>query len=270
MTRAQERAAARRRWEKQQAAAAQKAADRDRGKRVLAIVAALAVVVGGFVFAAQTLRPDSGAQAGATQTPTAATTNTAGCPMPPRDYGTSAELTVPDKKPFEGKTYLATVTTNCGDISLELDGAKAAQAVASFVQLAQTGYWINSPCHRLTTTGIFVLQCGDPTGSGSGNPGYGFAVENAPKDGIYPRGTLAMARTNDPVKGNGGQFFLVYEETELPDPDGYTIFGKIVGGMDIVDKIAKAGVGAAADNPSDGAPAAPISILRVTVTEKKA
>jgi peptidyl-prolyl cis-trans isomerase B (cyclophilin B) len=272
VTRAQERAAARRRWEKQQAAAARRSADRDRNKRVVAVVAVLAVVIVGFIVAAQAIKPGGTTAAGAktTTTPTTATTNAAGCPMPPNKYGTGAELTLPDKKPFEGKTYIATMTTNCGDVTLQLDGTKAPQAVASFVQLAQKGYWINSPCHRLTTSGIYVLQCGDPTGSGQGTPGYGFAVENAPKDQTYPRGTVAMARTSDPVKGNGGQFFLVYKDTQLPDKNGYTIFGTITGGMDIVDKIAKAGVGQAADNPSDGVPAAPISILRVTVTEKKA
>ena len=268
MTRAQERAAARRRWEKQQAAAALKAADRDRTKRVVAVVAALAVVIVGFLFAAQAMR--SGGSSVAGSTPTNATTNAAGCPMPPSTYGTGARLTLPDKKPYEGRTYVATMTTNCGDITLELDGGKAPQAVASFVQLAQKGYWINSPCHRLTTAGLFLLQCGDPTGSGGGDPGYGFAVENAPKDQTYPRGTLAMARSEDARTGNGGQFFLVYGDTQLPDPNGYSIFGRITGGMDIIDKIAKAGVGAASERPTDGAPAAPISILRVTVTEKKA
>ena len=267
MTKAQERAAARRRWDKQQSAAARKAADRDRSKRVVAVVAVLAVLVVGFVFAAQAFKPGTKAAPGST---TAPTTNAAGCPMPPDKYGTGAELTLPDKQPYVGKTYVATLTTNCGDITLELDGAKAPQAVASFVQLAQKGYWINSPCHRLTTEGFFVLQCGDPTGSGGGTPGYGFGVENAPKDGAYPRGTLAMARTTDPAKGNGSQFFLVYKDTVLPDPSGYSIFGRITGGLDIVDKIAKAGVGAAAEKPSDGVPAAPISILRVTVIEKKA
>ena len=115
-----------------------------------------------------------------------------------------------------------------------------------------------------------MLQCGDPTGTGQGNPGYGFAVENAPKDGKYPRGTLAMARTSDPKKGNGGQFFLVYGDSTLPDPDGYTVFGTVTSGLDIVDKIAAAGVAPGGASATDGFPAAPISILRVAVTEKKA
>ena len=102
-----------------------------------------------------------------------------------------------------------------------------------------------------------------------GGPGYGFGVENAPKDGQYPAGTLAMARTSDP-NSNGGQFFIVYKQTQLPGPRrGYSIFGKVTGGMDIVDKIAAAGrrAGRPAGNT---APHQPISILKVAVTEKKA
>ena len=111
-----------------------------------------------------------------------------------------------------------------------------------------------------------MLQCGDPTGTGTGGPGYGYGIENAPADGTYPRGTLAMARTQDP-NSNGGQFFIVFEETALPvEGGGYSIFGEVVEGMDIVDAIAEAGV---AGGAGDGVPAQPISILDVTV-EKKA
>ena len=149
--------------------------------------------------------------------------------------------------------------TTCGEITPELYGDKAPQTVASFLFLARDGYWDDSPCHRLVTSGIFVLQCGDPTGTGSGGPGYGYGVENAPKDYTYRRGTLAMARTTDP-NSNGGQFFIVYEKTRLPDPNGYSIFGRVTGGMDIVDRVAAAG------NAADGvAPAQPISILDVKV-----
>ena len=79
-------------------------------------------------------------------------------------------------------TVTATVETTCGDIELELLADKAPQTVASFAFLAEEGYWDGSACHRLTTQGIFVLQCGDPTGTGRGNPGYGFGIENAPED----------------------------------------------------------------------------------------
>ncbi len=263
MTKEQERARARRRYERQQAAIARRAAERARRLRIAAVVGTVAVVVGlvavlGTVFASE---EDPAAPA-----PTTAT----GCSIPPTALGTGAQLSLPDKATVQGKTYVATLTTNCGDIELTLDGEKAPQAVASFVQLAEQNYWLNSPCHRLTTSETLkVLQCGDPTGTGSGNPGYGFAVENAPKDGTYPRGTVAMARTADPDTGNGGQFFLVHGDSSLPDPNGYTVFGTVTSGLDIVDRIAARGV-AAGGSSDDGIPAAPISILRVAVTEKKA
>ena len=104
---------------------------------------------------------------------------------------------------------------------MELDGKAAPQTVASFIFLARDGYWNDGGCHRLTTeeSGIFVLQCGDPTGTGSVVPPYGFGVENAPPDGDYPRRTVAMARGNDP-NCNGGQFFFVYKDTQLPTDPG--------------------------------------------------
>lgn len=264
MTKKQERDRARRRWEKQQATQAARAEKRERTKRVVAIVATVAIVgalVAGLTLA---LKPEGTTEPAKQET-------AAGCEQPPQPLGTSAKLELPDKATAKGATWTATLTTNCGDIELELDGAKAPQAVASFIQLAKADYWINSPCQRLGVgEGFKLLQCGDPTGTGQGSPGYGFAVENAPKDGTYPRGTVAMARTSDPKKGNGGQFFLVNGETSLPDPNGYTIFGTITKGLDIVDKVAAAGVQPGGESETIGAPVAPISILRVAVTEKKA
>jgi peptidyl-prolyl cis-trans isomerase B (cyclophilin B) len=145
---------------------------------------------------------------------------------------------------------------------MDLYGDKAPQTVASFITLAEDGYWVDSPCHRVTTEGIFVLQCGDPTGSGSGNPGYGYGIENAPPTGQYPRGTVAMARSTDP-ESNGGQWFIVYDDSTLPtDGGGYSIFGEVTSGLEVVDAIAEAGV---QGGGSDGSPAQPISILDVTV-----
>ena len=264
MTKKQERDRARRRWQKQQATLAAKAERRDRTKRVAAIVATVAVVaaLGGGLAGA--LKPEQEEAA-------KPSTTAAGCEQPPAPLGTAAKLELPDKATAKATTWTATLTTNCGDIVLDLDGAKAPQAVASFIQLAKADYWLNSPCQRLGVgEGFKLLQCGDPTGTGQGNPGYGFGVENAPKDGTYPRGTVAMARTQDPVKGNGGQFFLVNGETSLPDANGYTIFGTITKGLDIVDKVAAAGVQPGGESETIGAPNAPISILRVAVTEKKA
>ncbi len=168
----------------------------------------------------------------------------------------------PDPSVAEDATWVATISTNCGDIELELDGAKAPQTVASFLQLSEDGFYDDTPCHRLTTEGIYVLQCGDPTGTGSGGPGYGYGIENAPEDGAYPTGTLAMARSSDP-NSNGSQFFIVYQDTMLPvEGGGYTIFGTVTKGLDIVQSIADKGVDGGA---GDGTPAQPISILSVSV-----
>lgn len=265
MTKEQERARARRRYERQQATRAQRESDHARRMRLVAIITTVLLVLGVAGVLGAVLANDPADEAAAP------TTTAAGCELPPTALGTAAELQLPDKEIAAGKTYVATVTTNCGDIELTLDGEKAPQAVASFVELAKQNYYLNAPCHRLVTDdSLRVLQCGDPTGTGQGTPGYGYAVENAPTDGTYPRGTLAMARTNDPDKGNGGQFFVVYGDSSLPDPDGYTVFGTVTSGLDIVDRIAAAGVAPGGTSSTDGFPAAPISILRVAVTEKKA
>ena len=242
------------------------------------VVAAVLVVVAGLVFLGSTLSnhgtpaaaassaPSSGATASPSPT-TSATAKVAGCTAPPTGPTTIKTRGLPDKRTAAGKHFTAVVTTNCGPITFALDGTKAPQTVASFVALAKSGYFAASPCHRLTTTGIYVLQCGDPLGGHGSGPGYSYGIENAPQDGKYPTGTLAMARTTAPHR-NGDQFFIVYKDSTLPtDGGGYSIFGKVTGGMDIVNKIAAAG---ASGGTGDGAPNAPISILSVAVTEKKA
>jgi len=277
-----DRARQKRRIEKRQSVLDQRAMESRRNKQVLGIVVVLVLIIGGFVgltFALNsgdktTASTAASAQAGAATSATASAPPTlakpvAGCVAPPAVPTGKRTGTLPDKKTAAGKTFIATVITNCGVIKVELYGTKAPQTVASFLGLARSGYWADSPCHRLTTaTPLFVLQCGDPTGSGSGSPGYGYGVENAPASFTYPAGTLAMARTQDP-KSNGGQFFIVYKETTLNDPTGYSIFGKITSGLDIVERVAAAGA-TPADANQNTAPLQPISILAVNVTEKKA
>lgn len=264
---------------------AQKEAQRVRDKQAVIAVIGVLVVVFGFVWLANVLTnrtpstpdPASTVQAGPSTGPTASATPTAtpsvlaGCtPVPPAQSAVKAPTAQPDLEGAKGKTFVATMTTNCGPITVELDGAKAPAAVSSFILLAKQGYWAPSPCHRLTgdKEGLWVLQCGDPTGTGSGpGPGYHYGVENVPDNDIYPAGTLAMARQGGDPNSNGDQFFIVYKDTMLPksgDGNGYTTFGKVTGGMDIVDKIAAAGI-----NPSDQtSPLAPISILSVDVQPK--
>ena len=133
-----------------------------------------------------------------------------------------------------------TLTTNCGEIVITLN-PKAPQTVTNMSALANTGYFNKSLCHRLTTQGLFVLQCGDPTASGSGSPtGWkGYADENLPKSGAknYSAGTVAMANSGPGT--NGSQFFLVFGDTELGP--NYTIWGKITKGLDLVKKIGAVG-----------------------------
>lgn len=271
---ARDRARDKRRYEKRQTVLDMREVETQRNKQVLVVVLAMLIVIGGFVGLTLALNKDTGttpaASPVATSVPPSAPAKNvvAGCVSPPKVPTDKRTGTLPDKSTAAGKTFIATVTTNCGVITMELDGVKAPQTVASFLGLARSGYWVDSPCHRLTTTGIFVLQCGDPTGTGGGTPGYGFGVENAPADFSFAPGTLAMARTSDP-KSNGGQFFIVYQKTELKDAVGYSIFGRITAGLDIVNKIAQAGA-TPADASSNTAPVQPISILTVDVAEKKA
>lgn len=243
-----------------QQAAAVRAAEQARTWRAIGIFVIVLVVVGGFVWLSQSLGEDATATSTSSALPD--------CTPPPPVPGTAARLELPDPATARGKTFEAVVTTNCGDIVMTLDGAVAPQAVASFVALAGADYWKDSPCHRLMTSGNVVLQCGDPTGTGTGGPGYGFGVENPATDDQYVRGTVAMARTGDIERGAGGQFFIVAQDSRWSIAQGgYSRFGTVTAGLDIVDRIVAAGV---AGGDSVGAPAAPISILRVAVSEKKA
>ncbi len=161
-----------------------------------------------------------------------------------------------------------TLTTNCGSIVISLLGSKAPITVTSIATLANAGYYNKSLCHRLTTEGIFVLQCGDPTASGSGSPtGWkGYVDENLPKVGAknYPAGTVAMA--NSGPKTNGSQFFLVYQDTQLGP--NYTIWGKITKGLDLVQKIGAVGAyqmsGEQAMYAPDGFPIQMVEIVKAT------
>ncbi|MBO1766328.1 peptidylprolyl isomerase [Allobranchiibius sp. GilTou38] len=215
------------------------------------------------------------ASAGGTTTSSASTTSLATtsqgtsvslhCGAAPTGRSGSPTLKLPDKRIAAGRTFTATIQTNCGTITASLFGAKAPQTVASFVTLAKS-YYTKTPCHRLTTSGIYVLQCGDATGTGSGGPGYAYGIENAPADAIYPAGTLAMARTEDP-NSNGSQFFMVYRESTIdPSTGGYSIFGRITSGLPILQALAKKGVNGVGDGP----PLQHIGILKITVTEQKA
>jgi peptidyl-prolyl cis-trans isomerase B (cyclophilin B) len=154
-----------------------------------------------------------------------------------------------------------TFTTNQGEIVIETTPSLAPLTVNAIAALAQKNYFDNTICHRLTTEGIFVLQCGDPTGTGTGGPGFNIPDENLPQptENNYPAGTVAMANAGPGTSGS--QFFLVYQDTSL-GPD-YTIWGSITSGLDILQTIASAGV---VDGGADGAPLTGVTIESTKVT----
>lgn len=183
--------------------------------------------------------------------------------------GDDTEVSVPsgDDVSAEG-TVNVTLKTNHGDIGMELDRSVAPCTVNAMKHLAEEDYFNDTVCHRLTTEGLHVLQCGDPTGTGTGGPGFQFANEyptdeteeselEAPV--VYPRGSIAMA--NSGVDTNGSQFFLNYDDSPLAPM--YTYFGQIdEGGLEVLDKIAEAGVDG--DAP-DGQPAEQVAIEEAVV-----
>ncbi|WP_262700943.1 MULTISPECIES: peptidylprolyl isomerase [Streptomyces] len=169
-------------------------------------------------------------------------------------------------------SYTMKLETTCGDISVTMDAGKAPHTVNSFSFLAGKGYFDHTKCHRLVNQGIYVLQCGDPQGTGAGGPGYTLPDENLKdpslKGGKYPAGTVAMANQYNPQtkKGRntgGSQFFLVYKKSDLP-PD-YTPFGTVdKAGMKVLQKIANAGA-APPDQTMNTAPNASVVINKATV-----
>jgi peptidyl-prolyl cis-trans isomerase B (cyclophilin B) len=161
--------------------------------------------------------------------------------------------------------YTMTLATNCGEIVIDTLPAEAPATVSSMAFLTEEGYFNLTACHRLTTEGIYVLQCGDPAGNGTGGPGYSIPDENLPAEGADndPAGTVAMANAGP---GTGGsQFFIVYADTTLPS--GYTIWGKVTKGLDVVEGIAAAGV---EGGGTDGPPAQPVVIEKATLTTSPA
>jgi peptidyl-prolyl cis-trans isomerase B (cyclophilin B) len=203
---------------------------------------------------------------------------------PPKTLGSNCQYPVttepaskPVKPPQNGRIALdpalirATITTNQGSVGLQLDNSRTPCTVNNFTSLANQGFFDNTTCHRLTTsTELGVLQCGDPTGSGTGGPGYRFPNEYPTNQYrltdpamkvpvLYPRGTLAMANSGPGT--NGSQFFLVYKDSQLPPT--YTVFGTIDGaGLATLDKVAVGGVAGGSD---DGKPVVDATIKSMQI-----
>ncbi len=159
------------------------------------------------------------------------------------------------------KTYTALVETNKGDFTIELLPAEAPLAANNFVCLARAGYYDNTPVHRIVAG--FVIQGGDPTGTGSGGPGYRFNDEPVNLD--YEKGTVAMA--NSGPNTNGSQFFVVLDDLTGKLPKNYTLFGKVTEGMDVVDALGKVETKVGPSGREKSTPVDPVTIEKVTITE---
>jgi peptidyl-prolyl cis-trans isomerase B (cyclophilin B) len=265
-TNRQRRDAERRRLQRQLERRAQREARRRRLMLIGSIIGTLAVIgiVLGFVATAggngnkATAAGNTSPAPAPSPSTSASATAAAAYPCTWTKSGTAAKRAgvPPTTTPPRKGTVEVAVQTSQGPMKFTLNRAAAPCAVESFVSLTQQKYFDSTPCHRLTSGSLSVLQCGDPTGTGRGGPGYSFRDELTGKE-KYTRGVLAMA--NAGPNTNGSQFFIVYKDSQLPA--SYTVFGKVSTGLSVVDKVAAHG-----SNPAgDGKPKLPISLKKLTV-----
>ena len=227
-------------YEAKQAEAKARVERRSRDNRLAIIAGVAALVIAGVSQFGYTL---------AHPTPTSSAAAVTAAPSDSPSASPEASQTnspdVPKPAIAENRVWNGTMQVNSATLGVQLFGDKAPQATANFLSLAKKNFYKGLSCHRLVTSGIFVLQCGDPKGDGTGGPGYSFGpIENAPKadsTGVatYQTGYLAMANSGSPYS-NGSQFFIVYKDSPLAP--NYTVFGKITSGLTGLDKIIRGGV----------------------------
>ncbi len=272
-TKDRQRALERARYERVQAKIAKQELAARRRKRVAILTAIAVVVVGGGSLAAAlafSSNPPSTPAASSSHSaaPSASATSTAAKIGYTKSGTASKDVGVPTyDATAAAKPYTATIHTNRGDVVFTALTTKAPYTTFSFEYLAGKNYFNNTNCHRLTTSTIYVLQCGDPTGSGSGGPGYQFQDENLGYFGTgasvtYKAGTVAMA--NAGAGTNGSQFFLVYKDSPLAP--NFTPFGTITKGLDVLQAIAAQG----SDNSNaqgDGKPKQTVTITSVSIAQ---
>jgi peptidyl-prolyl cis-trans isomerase B (cyclophilin B) len=281
-TNEQRRANAKRKLERQMAYRQQRAKKR----RIIAVVSTVVVValVGGGVWFLATNDVFGNGDASASETPTQESVDKAEniptalhqvakrpAPLPEKvncEYTKGQEPAAKENTPPANGEQPATGTvdvtlgTSIGDLKLNLDRSLAPCTVHNFVELAKQKYFDNTTCHRLTVTGIQVLQCGDPGGNGMGGPGYSFKDETYPEL-TYGRGVLAMANSGPDT--NGSQFFIVYGDASSLKPD-YTVFGTVdEESLKKVDEVAKTGTISQQPGQGDGKPKTPVDIKSATV-----
>lgn len=241
---------------------------RKRRQRNIILAAALSVlVVLGAIFLITSLGEDDPTDAAAS--PSATPTATSGassappgeCTFIPGDPAAPnvTDVGVPPTPAETTGTVELAVTTNQGDMTFALDRASAPCAVQSVEYLASKGFYDASPCHRMVNADAFgVLQCGDPSGTGGGGPGYTFAQEAPAGETPYAKGVIAMANSGAPDT-TSSQFFIMFQDTDLP-PE-YSVVGTVTSGIEVVEKVAAAGNdGSFEPSPGGGAPNLPITI----------
>ena len=246
------------------------------GVLVLALVGSLLAV---FLPGGKPKKP----AAAASKSPSASPTATATAVAEPAHHCsyTSAtpvakKVSLPPATPDYTDSYQATINTNQGKITFNLLNNKATCTVSSFVHLAEAGYFNNTQCHRLLTSGIYVLQCGDAFATasaklncsttskiGSGTPGYDFASENL-TGAKYPAGTVAMANEGS-ASTNGSQFFIVYKDSTSGLTASYTPFATVSSGLGIVQNVAKGGYSCQYAQAGGGVPKKKVIIDSVTI-----
>jgi peptidyl-prolyl cis-trans isomerase B (cyclophilin B) len=277
-----QRAAARARLEKEMAERAEAARKRRQRQAIIGSAIAVVVIAGAAVWIVTSLKDDKKSTASPSASASAANVpaGQVACTWTADDAAAAqgAKIkntggTPPPTVPNVGKDTL-TLTTNLGVITAAVDKTKAPCTAAAFEYLAAKKFWNGTKCHRLTTEGIKVLQCGDPfaTGKGyrptdgSGGPNFKYPEENLPegKDPTYPAGTIAMAKTQAPGT-TGSQFFIVYGDIAAASlPAQYTVLGTVTKGLDLVERVAKAGSDDA-NGKGDGHPKLEIDIKSLTM-----
>jgi len=172
------------------------------------------------------------------------------------------KVSLPPSTPDTKATYVATIATNRGPIVIDLLNGKSPCTVNSFISLADQGFFNRTPCPRISTSGgLYILQCGDPTGTMQRGPGYAFGSENL-TGATYNAGTVAMVSSNAPDT-NGSQFFMVYRNSTLAP--SYTPFGQIVSGLNILQNVGNRGFGPPLSQAGGGAPKESVEIESVTI-----
>jgi len=161
-----------------------------------------------------------------------------GCLKVAKPAAKNDKLPKPTSKLDPDKTYTATVTTNCGTFAFELDVKQAPNTTASIAYMADKRFYDDTIFHRIVPG--FVIQGGDPTGTGSGGPGYS-TVDKPPRDATYTTGVVAMAKTGDEPPGTSGSQFFVVTGKDAGLPPDYAIVGKVTSGMNVVQRIGKLG-----------------------------